>query len=217
MRWTQTRSVFPLFIGLAVAACGSAEPTPSEAVTSTAAEGAPATAVFVPPDPDVTVGSLVPVEVTEPCPTSASFGGGSEMLDEATRLEPMLGLVLAYGQAHPDVWGSYGLVWLGDSDASVFVSFTKDIEAHRAALTQQAAFPDELIVCESPITGAEAQALQAQLWRELAGRAASVGVGLSGAVEVVLLAGEEQTAAELVAQYGDAVVVTFGELEQSFG
>ena len=129
----------------------------------------------------------------------------------------MLGQVLAYGQAHPDVWGSYGLVWPGSGDESVFVSFTKEVEAHRATLAGQVGFPDELIVCQVPITGAEAQALQTQLARELAGRFASIGVGTSGAVEIMLLTGEEATGSQLSARYGDAVVVTFGELNQLSG
>jgi len=223
MWWRQARSVFLSVVGLAVAGCGTPETTLTEAVpttgtaASTATAAPPATVSYAPPDPSATVGSLARIEVTEPCPVSDPSAFGPEMMDEATRLEPMLGQVLAYGQAHPDVWGSYGLVWLGSGDGSVFVSFTKELEAHRAALVGQVGLPDELIVCQVPITGAEAQALQTQLARELAGRFASIGLGTSGAVEVVLLAGEEATGSQLSARYGDAVVVTFGELGQPSG
>ncbi len=220
MLWRQARSVLVPVVALAIAGCGTAATTSTGGVVTTgmaaspATAAPPATAVYVPPDPNATVGVLVPVEVTEPCPVSDPSAMGPEMMDEATRLEPMLGQVLAYGQAHPDVWGSYGLVWHGPDGASVFVSFTHEVDAHRAALTDQVAFPDELIVCQVAITGTEAQSLQTQLSRELAGRFASIGVGMSGAVDVVLLPGEEATGAQLSAQYGNAVVVTYGELEQ---
>eukprot|EP01041_Mallomonas_annulata_P032897 gene32897-55448_t len=206
-------------VAVVTAGCGAAETTQSGGVVTTGIAPSlttvvpPATALYVPPDPNATVGALAPVDVTEPCPVSDPSAAGPEMMDEATRLEPMLGQVLAYGQAHPDIWGSYGLVWQGAGDASVFVSFTTEVDAHRAALASQVAFPDELIVCQVPITGGEAQALQTQLSRELAGRFASIGVGSSGAVDVVLLPGEEATGAQLTAQYGSAVVVTSGEPE----
>lgn len=85
----------------------------------------PATTVLVPPDPNAApVVSVVPIEVVEPCPESApSSDGGKGMPAESSRLEPMLGQVLAYGGQHRDQFGSYGLVWDG-ADASVFVSFT---------------------------------------------------------------------------------------------
>ncbi|MCX6522739.1 MAG: hypothetical protein NTZ21_18950 [Actinobacteria bacterium] len=223
MPWRPSRPML-LLVGLAMVGCGAADtassPTPvtiGNAASSPAtvpSTAPPATALYVPPDPNATVGPLAPVEVIEPCPTSDPSAVGPNMLEEQTRLEPMLGQVLAYGQAHPDSWGSYGLVWQGDGDASVFVSFTTEVETHRTALLAQAAFPGELVVCQVAITGAEAQALQTQLSRELAGRFASVGVGSSGAVDVVLLPGEEQTATDLVARFGDAVVVTFGEMIQ---
>lgn len=216
MQCRRARSVYPLIVGLVAAGCGNAETSTTAAVAPPATTAPPATVVFV-PGPGTTVRPVAPVDVTEPCPVSDPSAAGPEMMDEAARLEPMLGQVLAYGQAHPDVWGSYGLVWLGAGDASVFVSFTNEIADHRQALVEQVALPDELIVCQSPITGADAQALQAQLSRELAGRFASIGVGASGTVEVVLLPGEEPTASELIAQYGDAVDVTFGEVDQVAG
>jgi len=220
MTWSGCRSVLVPVVALAIAACGAAETTPTGGAVTTGIAAPsptmapPATALYVPPDPNATVDALEPVEVSQPCPTSDPSAAGPEMFDEATRLEPMLGQVLAYGQAHPETWGSYGLVWQGTGDASVFVSFTTEVDAHRTALAGQAAFPDELIVCQVAITGAEAQALQTQLSRELAGRFASISVGTSGSVEVVLLVGEEATGSQLSNQYGDAVVVTYGALEQ---
>lgn len=226
MTWPRCRPVLVSVFAIAIAGCGAAETTPTGGVVTTGiatppptmtpppAMAPPATALYVPSDPNVTVGALAPVEVSQLCPTSDPSASGPEMFDEATRLEPMLGQVLAYGQAHPEVWGSSGLVWQGTGDASVFVSFTTEVDAHRAALAGQAAFPDELIVCQVALTGAEAQALQAQLSRQLAGRFASIGVGTSGAVEVVLLPGEEATGSQVSAQYGNAVVVTYGQPEQ---
>jgi hypothetical protein len=158
------------------------------------------------------VGSVAPVDVSEPCPESdASLGGGHGMLAESSRLEPMLGQVLAYGGQHPDVFGTYGLVWHGGDDASVFVSFTSDLDVHRAALEAAVEHPGELIVCQVAVSGAVAQAMQATLVRDLEGRFLSIGRG-SSAIEVVVAANEAQLAGELLARFGDAVEVTVGAL-----
>jgi hypothetical protein len=51
--------------------------------------------------------------VDDPCPTDVavdmSATESSVMLEETSRLEPMLGIVLQTGQQHPDVFGGYGL------------------------------------------------------------------------------------------------------------
>ena len=176
----------------------------------------PATTVLEPPAvPQGGLPPIGPVEVTEPCPESVGIGGdgefGDDTVEEQRRLEPMLASVLAYGGQHPDQFGSYGLVWHGSGDASVFVSFTSDLDVHRAALHQIAEFPDELIVCQVPISGEVASALQAHLVAQYSGRFASVGRSM-GAVEVVLAADQEALAADLAAQYGDAVDLTIGAL-----
>jgi hypothetical protein len=59
---------------------------------------------------------------------------------ESSRLEPMLGQVLAYGMQHADQFGGYGLVWQSADDASVFISFTKNVGEHRAALARSVPF-----------------------------------------------------------------------------
>lgn len=156
----------------------------------------------------------VPVMVTEPCPESVSLssnGDPSAMMSESSRLEPMLGVVLAYGGEHPDEFGTYGLIWQGDGDASVFTSFTGHLEQHRAALAGVVEFPDELIVCQSALTGDAARALIRSLTQELGGRFMSVGQG-TGPIEVVLKETEEALAAELAARYGDAVRLRVGLL-----
>lgn len=156
--------------------------------------------------------SLVPNEVTEPCPNSTSgTGGGESMLAESGRLEPMLGQVLAYGGQHPDEFGSYGLVWHDGGDASVFVSFTGNLETHRAALEAMVQYPDELIVCQVGVAGEVARMLQAELVAELDGRFLSIGLGGRG-VQVTLAADEEALAGELRARYGDAIELSLGSL-----
>ena len=92
------------------------------------------------------------------------------MLAEASRLEPMLGQVLAYGTQHSDQFGSYGLIWHEDGSASVFVSFTADLNVHRSALETTVDHPDDLIVCQVAVNEATAQSIQATLARELDGR-----------------------------------------------
>lgn len=156
--------------------------------------------------------------VDDPCPTDVavdrSATEASVMLDETSRLEPMLGIVLQYGQQHPDVFGGYGLHWLNAGDASVFVSFTDDVAGHRAALVERVEFPDELIVCQAPASEEDRRAIQATLTDELAGRFTSIGSGaMTGAVTVDLNPNEEALAAELVRRYGAAVEVTVGALK----
>ncbi|MAT05437.1 MAG: hypothetical protein CL424_10395 [Acidimicrobiaceae bacterium] len=160
------------------------------------------------------MGSIVAAEVSEPCPTSAEFerGDGSEQIAEASRLEPMLGQVLAYGSDHPDVFGSYGLVWHGVGDASVFASFTGDLDPYRDALESAVEFPDELIVCQVPISGRDAQALETTLVAELSGRFLSIGRGSSGFVDVAVRADEIDLARELKERYGDAINLRVGAL-----
>jgi hypothetical protein len=165
--------------------------------------------VFVKPvRDDALVASVEPTVVTEPCPESPGGPDGADaMYTELARLEPMLGVVLAYGGQHPDEFGSYGMVWHGVNDGSVFISFTTNLDVHRDALEQLVAHPDELIVCQVAISGDVSRALFAQLTEDLQGRFHSVAIGIRG-LEVVLMSGEEALAAELIAEYGDAVNVT---------
>ncbi len=168
----------------------------------------PATTLFVPiTTNDALVDAIVPVHVTQPCPSSQPAEGNS-MIAEATGLEPMLGQVLDYGTRHGDEFGSYGLVWHANDDASVFISFTNHINYHRDALNQTVAHPDELIVCQTAVTADVARALFAKLSDDLMpAQAASRGLGADG-VEVTLMPGNETLADELETRYGDAVHVT---------
>lgn len=199
-------------------ACGDAtdEPATEQPAQTQAAptEPPPATALITVPASTPTVGSIVPAEVSEPCPTSEEFAGGdgSEKIAEASRLEPTLGQVLAYGSDHPDVFGSYGLVWRDAGDASVFASFTGDLHPHRDALESIVEFPDDLIVCQVSISGQAAQALEATLVAELRGRFLSIGRGSSGVVDVAVRADEMELARELEERYGDAVNLRVGAL-----
>ena len=159
---------------------------------------------------DAIVASVEPMHVTEPCPDSPGGPNGAPaMQTELARLEPMLGVVLAYGGQHPEEFGSYGLTWQGVNDASVFISFTTNLDQHRNALSSLVAHPDELIVCQVAVSADVARALVAKLTDELHGRFDSVGIG-TGGVEVVLKPGEQALANELLAQYGDAVSVSVG-------
>jgi hypothetical protein len=159
---------------------------------------------------DALVAAMRPATVTEPCPVSSGGPDGSDaMFAEMSKVEPMLGVVLQYGGQHREQFGSYGLVWHGVNDASVFISFTTDLDVHRDALRTLVSYPDELIVCQVAVSGDVAQALAAQLADELEGRYQSVGVGING-VEVVLMPGEEALAADLAEEYGGALTVTAG-------
>ena len=63
------------------------------------------------------------------------------VVSEASRLEPVLGQLLAYGSERPDVFGSYGVVWHDDGTASAFASFVGDLDGHRAALSTWSTIP----------------------------------------------------------------------------
>ena len=200
--------------------CGSASTSSGDAPASTASAADPsattalpattavypATSVMVPITAnDALVDAIVPTHLTEPCPTMTP----RDDLDVSvsTRLEPMLGQVLAYGTEHPDQFGSYGLFWRSGSDASVFATFTTDIDQHRHALEQLVQFPDQLIVCQVALAADGARALFVDLTSELPSpQVPSVGLGAYG-VELTLLPGNEQLADELTQRYGDAVTI----------
>jgi hypothetical protein len=149
--------------------------------------------------------------VAEPCPADWQPGADDhdKMQAEVERLEPMIGQVLAYGAGHPDEFGAYGLVW-GHSpgDASVFISFTSDLDTHRHALRERVSYPDELLVCQVAVSADEAQALFDKLMNDLEGHFQSLSLGYFGGVEVLLLPGEQQLAEQLALDYGAAVTVT---------
>jgi hypothetical protein len=221
------RRAGPLFLMCLICSCGSPSSSSSEVgaslpgtlppptgVPTTAPQPArtdvlPATTVFVmPARDDALVASIKPTRVTEPCPDSPSGPDGTaDMQAEVTRLEPMVGQVLAYGGQHPDEFGSYGLIWQRVNDASVFISFTSNLEVHRDALNDLVSNPDELIVCQVAVSGEVARALTVKLLDDLKGHFQSVGLRMGG-VEIVLMPGEQAIADELVAKYGDAVEVT---------
>ncbi len=50
-------------------------------------------------------------------------------------------------------FGSYGLIWHSETDASVFISFAGELAGHRTALSGIVEFPEELIVCQVALPG----------------------------------------------------------------
>ncbi len=166
-------------------------------------------------DPSGPLLTLEASDVAEPCPPDVPIDRAqtdvTAALQESSRLEPMLGAVLQYGSERPERFGGYGLHWLSADDASVFVSFTGDVDEDRAALTNVVEYPDELIVCQAPASERDREAIYATLLDELAGRFITLGPGgKSGTVTVVLRPGEEATATELTERYGAAVDVAVG-------
>lgn len=212
-------------VSMLVVACGDPDTAPIAANPPTGSgqdTTPPATRVVVPVS-EPGDGASAPVtavdvsEVDEPCPADVpvdmNVTESSVIIEESSRLEPMLGVVLQYGTQHPEVFGGYGLHWVSAGDASVFVSFTGDLTEHRAALAAMVEYPDELIVCQAPASEQERNAIQATLIDELDGRFLEIGSGgKRGAVTVALNATEEALAAELVDRYGSAIEMTVGAL-----
>lgn len=159
------------------------------------------------------VESVEPLTVTEPCPESATDISGEQdaMFVEVSRLEPMLGQALAYGGEHANEFGTTGMVWHGAGDASVFISFTSNLDVHRTALATTVEHPDELIVCQVGASADVAAAIEATLLVELEGRFVSIGRGANG-LEVTLAPGDEALAEDLSARYGDAITLRVGVL-----
>lgn len=191
-------------MGLA-AACGSDGDSlgePSEAPSATAFVD------FAGP----ALGSLVPKEVIEPCPSLVPPSSDTALVDEATRLEPMLGLVVSYGAGHLDSFDHYGLVWDDGGDASVFASFAGPLEEHRVALADIVPFPEELVVCQSPMSGRQRTGVVTALDEELGAGVQVVRHGEGGRVGVRLASGDEAVAARLHERYGGAVALTVGAL-----
>lgn len=200
--------------GLLLVSCGDPSGSDTEAFpAATPAPQLPATSLMgarpVGAEPAV---KPVFVDPEARCPDVSSPTGGSieDGLAESHRLEPMLGQVLAYGGEHSAEFGTYGLVWHDRSDASVLISLTGDLDAHRETLEGLVDHPDELIVCQAALSGDANRALQALLVDELAGRFVSIGQDF-GSVTVVLPTTEERLATDLRERYGDIVSVTFGE------
>lgn len=157
----------------------------------------------------------------EPCPaewprrdTSSAESSGwppsSELLDETSRLEPMLGQVLAYGTDRPETFAGYGLVWHDVSDASVFIALTGDVAAQRDELLGIVSYPDELIVCAAVLSDVESAELRAEIEPLIDGHMRTLGESNDGAVRVGLDADSEDLAAELVMRYGGRVRVNVG-------
>lgn len=213
-----------LIVACALGACGTAPHDAASGAPTSATEPVPA----VPPlssDPasattlpattvvdvsgTIDTGSLVvePVAVSEPCPESDPDRVRGDGFAEAGRLGSMIEHVRVYGTQHPDEFGTYGVVWHGGGDASVLISFTENVDVHRSALLSDVEYPDELIVCQAAITGDIAHALVTELVDELSGRFRSINRGL-GPIHVVLCAGEETLADQLLHEFGDAVSVT---------
>lgn len=214
MRGLLTVLPIALVSGVLVASCGSQSSSNTLAQPpGSSVQPLPATSVMGKP-----VGGALPpvmpvfVTADQRCPDSGAptSGGGSDGFAESGRLEPMLGQVLAYGGEHRDEFGTYGLVWHNASDASVLISFTADVDEHRATLEQLVEYPDELIVCQAALSGDANLALQALLVEELTGRFISIGQGF-GSVAIELPTSEKQLAAELTARFGDIVSIKFGD------
>lgn len=211
---SRTRSGLLVVVAAAVvvAGCGGVDGA-NDAVPGTGAPLPGTTTIVTVPLDAPPVGSLVPspAAVDAPCPESRGGGGGEDMLAESSRLEPMLGQVLAYGAEHPDTFASYGLVWHGSGDASVFVAFSGDLDRHRTALEQVVPFPDELVVCGAAMNEADLRAVEATLLAELAGRFRELG-RRTDAVAVVLVPDAADVAPGLVERYGSGVDVSVGLL-----
>jgi hypothetical protein len=192
---------------------GAQATTVEAPATTSARRRLPVTTVFRRPTTGgAPVESLPPIEVGEPCPHSdAAAGSAGAMMAESSRLEPMLAQVLAYGGEHPDVFGSYGLIWHDGGDASVFIALTSNLDLHRAALEATVEYPDELIVCQVAVSEKVAAALEATLADELQGRLWSIGPEM-GTLAVGLAPDQQALAAELLARYGDAISLTVGAL-----
>ena len=186
-----------MFAGVVLlAGCGSA-------ATGEPAGTAGQTAATVPAINDAVCSQSVPQDLDFDADPDA-------MLAEATRLEPMLGQVLAYGSERPDEFSGYRLEWIGPNDASVVITMTSDRERHVEALEQVVEFPDELIVCTGPRSGVDAQQLLDGLDAELRNRAASWGKNTAGQVEIGLFADDEAFAQELADRYGDHIKLQLG-------
>jgi pimeloyl-ACP methyl ester carboxylesterase len=146
------------------------------------------------------------VEATSPPDATTDVDQG---LREAQRLEPMLGVVLAYGGEHPDTFSTYGLVWHSPEDASVVVGFTDQLDEHRANLADLVPIHDELIVCRGALTDLEARELQAELGERYGDRLSSLGIS-RGRLTMTVRSSEEALAAELRERYGEQLELSIG-------
>lgn len=130
---------------------------------------------------------------------------------EQARLDTTLSAALAYGAEHPDTFGGHGLTWHADADASVVVSFTDGLDAHRTALAARVPHPDELIVCQAVLAASEAEAIIDGIDAAYAGQLFAIGRGpFGGPVSVDLSPTALDVAADLSDRFGDRIVLRLG-------
>lgn len=197
--------------GSAVATCSrdaTSAPSTIPATTTSTPPGAP------PPTHDAGV-VRAEADAAEPlCETSRSRPDDVAWEDDAAAADallPMMSVVNTYGVPLGQEFHGAGQSWNDDGDRVVVAAFVANVAAHRDALNDVVDDPDHLVVCRARLTAGEGATLVAEIQPRLAEFEHAFGPsGMDGRVHVTVLAGHDQTAETLHAEYGDQLVISLG-------
>jgi hypothetical protein len=115
-----------------------------------------------------------------------------------------------YALQHPD---SFGAMRFENSPwVRLVIGFTDELSEHCAALRGLLEYPDEFQLIRSEVTEARLLEIQQEVTVAAGAFLVSSGIGAGPPVSVALRADGEETAAELLEQYGDLVTITVGLL-----
>jgi hypothetical protein len=151
--------------------------------------------------------------VTDPAhPRSPEIEAHRRLGSEQGKLRHDVGIVRAYGEAHPDAW--VGLRYENEPTVRIVALFTGDqVQVHENALRQLVEHPDQLELRWSPYPLTHLEGIKGDIDRLAAasqkGSFKQWGVG-QGVVNVALKASKASLAAELSRRYGEAVDLTVG-------
>jgi len=191
-----------------VAACGSRAPS------SGSSDGIPAA-------PPAT--TLVPAPTVDPPPTITSAGAlvacpapsddpAGDVPDVAAMdigtIEPDIGVVQAYGAAHPEEFVGFRTVHT-PPPSRIEAAFTAHVAEHADALAALVAHPERLDVVERHHTQTQLNAILATIQQRQLPHVIGVGMGWA-AVSIEFAPGEEAAAESLLAEWGDALTIRIG-------
>ena len=125
-------------------------------------------------------------------------------------LEDDVRVVERYGEAHPDVW--CGVMVEQGPTVRLVTAFTHDVDRHAAELRKLVAVPERLTVRTHKYSKLELKRLTAEVGKRVfhhGGPGREMWTTLERA-HLVLRADQQELAAELLGQYGDALELTVG-------
>ena len=135
-------------------------------------------------------------------PTSAVAPGDQSIL------YPDANKIIAYGSAHPDIYG--GFEYIDPAHPELRVAFTRNVAAIRTDLSKSLQYPERIQFVKGDYTIPYLMAVQQKIFAVVPHNELSMVGPVFQYDAVVLKAGESKTAASLIQQFGSAVYVSVG-------